>query len=514
MVKKNVSCIHYFSSTMKDHSKLFNKEGYILLKDYIDDIAHMQKYGPWKVPLSLMDKAQLFFLSLVVKFSWFSKYMYIQYENAYSPAYSIIINYLKKKRIFDEVLQKDSFAKGFSYFNTIKKLSINNHTLISKGSGIDTNIEIALSKSIGESIERMISGVYDANKKVVSLSSIEMQKKYKLVYPPKYHRFLKVQLDAYREIQHDPNNIIEWVKGINLITKENTYIPRQMTSWLGYGSSRIFREKLIDQTSNGCAGYFTKEGATLRALLEGVSRDGFLVHWLTVTAPNVISQDSLPEDLQRMIDDFASRGITICLLDVKSLSIPSVYVVAINYEADVPMLVLAGAAGTTYKEALYAGLLEMVMLSRVFYFDKKPEKLQGEPKPFVSAIDKSTRLSYWQGEERINEFKWFISGKKVLYKDICLSDIGEGADSDTQKLQECLTVLQTYGEECYPVVYYPKHKVQDALGFYVAQVYIPKAFPFYLRECYGTFDSDRLSDFAKSKNIKDWKLNEKPHMFD
>ena len=50
------------------------------------------------------------------------------------------------------------------------------------------------------------------------------------------------------------------------------------------------------------------------------------------------------------------------------------------------------------------------------------------------------------------------------------------------------------------------------MGF-VVQVFIPKAFPFYLIEYLGTFESRRLHEFAESKQIAGWQLNPLPHMF-
>lgn len=498
---------------MKDQSKLFNKEGYISLKEYVENINHMREIGPWKLPLRLGDKVQLALLSGVVRFSWFTDHIYMKHENWYSPAYSVLINYLKKQMVLDGVYQADSYFKDFLYVYTRKNLSINNHIIKMSGYSSDRDIETTLSKSLGEMTERAISGMYDTNANIVRMSPNEIQKKYKIVYPPKYHRFLKVQQDAYRELQHNPHNKIEWVKGKNLVTKEDVYVPRQMTSWLGYAGSRIFKEKLVDQNSNGCAGYFTKEGAALRALLEVVSRDGFLVHWLTMIAPDVIRKDSLPKEMKEMTDEFAARGIILYLLDVTSLAIPSVYIVAINHKAKVPMIVLSGAAGATHEEAIGAALREIVMIGRVFYNDNKNTEMGIPHKPFISDITKDTRWVYWQGKEKIEEFSWFISGKDVSYEELCSRDVGDVLDPDADKLQTCVDILQKRGEDYCPVVYHPKNRVQDAVGFHIAQVYIPKAFPFYLKECYGTFDSDRLEDFAVSKNISNWKLNEEPHMF-
>jgi hypothetical protein len=66
---------------------------------------------------------------------------------------------------------------------------------------------------------------------------------------------------------------------------------------------------------------------------------------------------------------------------------------------------------------------------------------------------------------------------------------------------------------CSPVVYFPENQMQQELQYWVAQVYIPKAFPLYLLERYGTFDSSRLLDFAHSCGKDSFNLNPMPHMF-
>ena len=62
-----------------DHSELFDKQGYISVKDYLKDVYHMQKNGPWRLPFGIGDRIHLFFLSLVSKFSWFSDVLYIEH---------------------------------------------------------------------------------------------------------------------------------------------------------------------------------------------------------------------------------------------------------------------------------------------------------------------------------------------------------------------------------------------------------------------------------------------------
>lgn len=496
-------------------SRLFDKPGYIPLKEYVEDIERMRKNGPWKLSLGIGDRIHLSFLSIVARFSWFSDFLHIAYPEAWSPAYSILLAYLRKRGFFDEVKQVNTSQSGHFFYFIRKNILINDHNNIVSGQGIGRDKATALSKALGEQVERMISGMLDMNQKRIIASPTELTKKYPVLYPPKYHRFLEIQKRCYRELHRDSSNPIVWVQGMNLITKEKTYIPRQITSW--FFGARSFKDVLLSPTSNGCAGYFTKTGAVLRGLLEVVHRDAFLVHWLTMIPPRVITQSSLPEEMQEMIREFAARGIVLHILDVTALPLPSVYIVAINTEADTPQVVLSGASATSIGQAIHDALEEMVAMEAMFHMShdlaSSGSKYETEEAaPFISDINKTSRQLYWRGAERVRQFGWFISGKSISYDEARRHDIAYDA-SDSQKLQACLSVLKKLGSDYYPIVYRPKNVIQEELGFFIAQVYIPKAFPLYLQEYCGTFDSDRLQEFALLKNVPDWHLNPSPHMF-
>lgn len=496
-------------------SKLFDKPGYIPLKEYVEDIKQMRKNGPWKLSLHIGDRIHLFFLSIVARFSWFSGLLHIAYSEAWSPAYSLLLAYLRKRDFFDDVKQVNTSQGGHFFYFIKKNILINNHNSIVSGQGIGRDKATAMSKALGEVVERMISGLLDMNREIIVASPEELTKKHPALYPPKYHRFLEIQKKCYRELHRDSSHSIEWVRGVNLITREKTYIPRQITSW--FFGARSFKDVLLSYTSNGCAGYFTKTGAVLRGLLEVVHRDAFLVHWLTMIPPRVIIQSGLPEEMQKMIREFSARGITLYILDVTALPIPSVYIVAINTEADIPQVVLSGASAISIGQAIHDALEEMVSMEAMFHVSHNPDlkKFKYEletAEPFISDINKTTRQLYWRGAERVRQFQWFISGESISYDEARRHDIAHDI-SDSRKLQACLGVLKKLGSDYYPIVYRPKNVIQEELGFFVAQAYIPKAFPLYLQEYCGTFDSDRLQEFALSKNVSDWHLNPSPHMF-
>ncbi len=493
-------------------SRLFNQQGYLPLREYLDDIRSMQRNGPWTLPLGIGDRMHLFFLSLVERFSWFSDTLFVAHPYPWSPAYSVIISYLKRHAMFDGAVELSIRFHGYFSYYFKKDVSRDGRTWEVTGQGVAKDKATALSKSIGEMIERMASGVHDENKNILVASANALMLHHQILYPPKYHRFLEVQKAACKGLHRDASALLEWVQGENVLTGEKTFLPRQMTSWF-YGS-RNGKELMLHPTTNGSACYFTREGAVLRGLLETVHRDAFLVHWLTRTSPNVVDLRTLPEELSALVNVFEASGLSIRILDITSLPLPSICIVATSDMAAEPQVVISLAAGLTFYEAIRDALQEMVTCAGSFQLKitEEVERELANHTPFVSDIGKTARQLYWRGAERVNEFKWFVSGDSVPYQSLTTRDLRDG-ESDGERLKAALAAMQQLDEGYAPIVYYPKNRVIERLGVIIAQVYIPKAFPFYLVEKYGTFDSDRLMEFARSKGVASWELNPAPHPF-
>lgn len=476
---------------------------YLPLRTYLEDIERMRKLGPWKLPLRMGDRLQLWLLKILLSVSWFGDRICLLHPHRWSSAHQMLLVFLYKQGIFASITEKQlSGAPYFSYLLKKGKIS---------GQGIAKDRDTALSKAMGEMLERMISGMGDLNKKRVRASVVTLEKRGCVAwYPPRLHRFLDVQKEYFPQLCRARADVFEWVWGENSITKQKTAIPRQMTSWF-FGASAVKEPILLDPNSNGCAGYFTRTGAVLRGVLEVVHRDGFLVHWLTMIPPRVIAQATLPEKFRSIIQGFAAQGIEISILDVTALDIPSVYVAGIGLDQKTSRIILSGASGVTFEEAIESALEEMVLFSPTFRAHK-PAPSVNFSEPFISALGQKTRQLYWRGETRVEAFRWFLSGESITYAQACEMDMTEN-ESDQKQLASCLERLKKQGQDYYPIVYFPEHPIQETLGFFVAQVYIPGAFPLYLNERYGTFESDRLHAFALAKGKRDWKLNPLPHMF-
>ncbi len=269
-------------------SRWFNRPGYIPLKEYVDDIESARAAGPWVLPLHTGDRIQLFLLKTVLQFSWFADRLFVLHPHVWSPAYHILVSYLRRHGWLTDIREKD-VGPGPFFAYSIPKGNLS-------GQGIAIDRATAFSKVLGEMIEREVSGKGDQNSHRVCATPKRMAEHGRMWYPPSHHRFLPVQQERFAPLRSGQEDVFEWVLGKNLITREKTALPRQITSWFSHG--HLSKEPvLFDPTSNGCAGYFTRRGAVLRGLLEVVNRDGFLVHWLTQIPPRVIRRETLPEEL-------------------------------------------------------------------------------------------------------------------------------------------------------------------------------------------------------------------------
>jgi thiazole/oxazole-forming peptide maturase SagD family component len=493
-------------------SKKVATPGYYSLKEYVSDIDEMQKSGPWRLPLRFIDRLQVLLLKCVLAFSWFADKLYIVHNDIAPPAYSILLKYLTKRELFDTFSIRESIIPGY-YIYTLEKEHThkNGYHISAQARGLDQDPTTALSKAIGELLERVISGFLDTTKEVVRCSPRYFLERGEAVYyPPLFHRFLPIQKKHAIDLFSDDSREIDWVRGINIVTEQKTYVPKQVTSW---GHLPTHKEPvLICPTSNGCAGYFSPEGATVRALLEVINRDGFFVHWLTATPPEVVDTATLPDDLKHIVETLDMRGLSVYILNVTSLGVPSVYVVAINDKGDGDNIgiLLSGSADVSYHHAIKNALEEVIGLTNLF--NRPYTKSNKEYVPFISNLGQFDRFDYWRGKEKLELFSWFIEGDKVSYEKLEQKDL-QMSNQDADRLDGVVSQLKQLGEEYYPVVYFPENQMQQELQYWVAQVYIPKAFPLYLLERYGTFDSSRLLDFAHSCGKDSFNLNPMPHMF-
>lgn len=490
------------------HESFFNREGYILLCDYVDDILYMKKNGPWKLPLSLYDLFFLYFAKCICWFSFFKKNIFIYNTFFVSPAYASLVIFLQKKNIISGVYQKDTH--NGDYFSYTISAAKNEHKKEIYGNGVGRSKDLAFSRALGEVIERQVSAFSNKNK-TICIDSIEnIKKKFpnNTLNPYDFHDFCEAQLTDNPHLKIKESALIPWVIGQNLVTEEDVFLPKQITSWL-FGVEK--EQGIFFQTSsNGTAFAFSQDEAIVSAILETVQRDAFLVHWLTQTPPKKIRESTLPLWVKQEIDAYKKKGIHVHVLDITSdILIPSICIMAFTENKEMSGVVVSAATSFSTDEAIRDALREMVLCARTLY--KAPSEVSSDIKPFISDLNKETRVQYARGS-RASLYKWFVLGEEVTYKNITCLSLKEG-DPPKEKKEYCLQLLKKFGPDYYPIMYTFENSVVASLGGTVTKIVIPRLFPFYLTEKYGTFKSKRLEDFCSYKHKTSFIINELPHVF-
>jgi ribosomal protein S12 methylthiotransferase accessory factor len=510
----NEFCIHFSCNTMKHKQDSF-KEGFIPLGEYVQYFKYQKKGKDWIVPLRFFDKIQIMLLSLVVRYSWFNEKLFIENESDIPPHLASVITVLKRENFIDVVSKKEMRFPGYYGYSIGKNVSLGGKVFPIVSHGIANDKSTALSKALGESVERIVSGLRDENRDIVKDSFSNMPLSKEVIYPPRVHRFLDVQKKELPELRHTDDRIISWVKGRSLFTGNVVLIPKEITSWF-YGP-RTSQKIMQYATTNGSSGYFTKEKAVMNGLFEVIERDAFFVHWLTKIPPLRVDVKTLPKYLQEKVELFKERGYEITIFaTTTNIKIPTIHVLCSTVnDGGYHKITFSGACRLTYEEAVERALEECMSCGPWINDDiQKSDPSTYTDPPFLSRMDKFGRYRLWSWNSIKENASWLEEGNTVSFLDLIsnnkLLSLEKNSD-DLQKLDDLLFYLKKEHSDLLPVIYIPKNKVADSLGFIVVQVYIEKLFPLYLIECYGTFDSDRLVEFSRFKGRETFSLNTYPH---
>ncbi len=372
-----------------------------------------------------------------------------------------------------------------------------------KGGGFahSRSVEIAMSKAIGEALERHFLTLY--KRKAFLRSSREGMQKARLptLDISTLNGFLPWQKSRNTRFAHSDQAPISWVRAK---TAEGgiAYVPAQLVFW-NYNFTHDTEEPiLINPTTSGAGGYFTREGAVLSGLLENIERDGFLIYWLNGIAPKRIDVGKMQdEEIQILLGEAARYGLEMYFLDITTdIGIPSTICAIVDPRGDEPVVAIGGAAGFTAKDTLlHAGHEALAVLN--FVLRHRSFSLPSGYQPFTDRnIGRTERLTMWRGKEMLERFSFFLKGKMQSPEEF----LGRTpvADSARERLQYVLKRLQEMGSGYEAYVYEVKDEVLKTLGYHVVQTIVPQLVPIYLSENLPTLDSRRLREVPAKLGYK------------
>ncbi|TCO47209.1 ribosomal protein S12 methylthiotransferase accessory factor [Kribbella antiqua] len=217
-------------------------------------------------------------------------------------------------------------------------------------SGKGWTLTEARDSALGEALERYAAMTWQPERKITST--------YDGLDRPGLH---PQQLVLFADHQYDelpfqpwrPETELEWVPAESLVTGEEVWIPLLATH-LGYRPP----VPLFPATSNGFAAGQGKAGATLRALLEVIERDAFMIAWSHQLPGRRVAAADVPEEQVRAIAaTHARRGVELMVHLLPTDTAASV-ALAVAWSSRAPAAVIGVAAALDPVAAARAAVLE------------------------------------------------------------------------------------------------------------------------------------------------------------
>ncbi|MFA5998189.1 MAG: YcaO-like family protein [Candidatus Paceibacterota bacterium] len=380
------------------------------------------------------------------------------------------------------------------------------------GFGTASSLEEAMSKAVGEVLERYFLTLYRRETFSTSSCASLLKEKKHFLDPVSLNSFLPWQKEASPDFLWNSDTLFCWVKGEELIGKETVHIPAQLVYW-NYRCEEG-EPLLVGPTTSGSAGHFSRSEAILASLLENIERDGFLIYWLNSLSPNIIDVSLVEdEEVKELLAYIQHYRLEVFFLNITTdIGIPSCICAIVDRTGDTSSISLGGAAGFDLTELIMHSASEALSIHASA--DKEEGYVLPEPyAPFTDAtIRKKKRLHVWKGRKMYERFKFFISGKKQDP-----ASFMQGVDrfrSSEERLGYIYTRFAELGEEYKIYCYEVKDAVLSALGYHVVRTIVPPLVPLYLNERFATLDAKRLRDvphklgYTPTGNMNPW-----PHPF-
>jgi ribosomal protein S12 methylthiotransferase accessory factor len=225
------------------------------------------------------------------------------------------------------------------------------------GSGKGLTVVDAMIRAVGEAVERYSAGRFDLGAQLHA-SIAEMKEDYLaperlcLYEESQYARpdFPYVRLDAATRI--------DWTLGRWLDTGSPVYVPALPTF---YNYPSFHGEAFCQVTSNGLAAGATLGDASMRAAVELIERDAFMISWLArLPGRRILIDESVDAATREVVRQLAERGARTELYLVDAgIAVPSIVAVGFGDGKRWPGAAVAMAAHLSPHAAIRKAILEL-----------------------------------------------------------------------------------------------------------------------------------------------------------
>lgn len=404
-----------------------------------------------------------------------------------------------QERTFIRRIQRHDRPKLHSFGFSLNKTSgpVGGRAKRYSGFGASFDAEEALSKTVGETLERYFLSLYLPEK--LPLDSYQaLKSRGERVLPLEdLPSFLDWQRELFPQFAWTQESSLRWIAGESLLSGERAWLPAQLVFWnYNHGKKDADEVLLARSTTSGCAGHFSKDEAILSALLELIQRDAFLVFWMNQLSPPVLEvSDIRSPRVQHLLEYVERYGLHMTFLNTTS-DIPIPTVTCVIHDAlspDAPVISIGSSTGFSVEEALLQSAIEALLVN-TYVNSLPPYILPSDYRPFCDrGLGRAERLSLWKGPQMAERFAFFTAGKTQSLSE--LEQLAKkGGKTHEERLQYVKNVLRAKGPEYEPYIYEVKHPVLATLGYHVVRAIVPALIPIHLIEDAPLLGAHRLKE--------------------
>lgn len=407
-----------------------------------------------------------------------------------------------------------------SYFAAVKSDGNELHN----GSGIARDRDNALSKAIGECLERYCLSNMDDSRFVYTKYK-SSSNKYPCVCPFKVQIYTDDELNRISFHLYDESFETIFCAAYNVTKMVYQYVPLSMiylSSYLSFDDSK--KTRIIQQgISTGAAFGIDFYETALTGIYEVIERDSMMTFWLLGQEASRILLRDLDLPQQKLVNEINRNNIKVNLFDISINEHVFVILACLNSDYhEMPATVFSGGCHHDFATAVQKTLEEVILTfglaENLLRTDREGySKFLNEREWIYQVTKRNDHVKFWAYHEVFDKFKshldFIFASTKIAAKETLMKKNKQFLDSKSA----FSAVVQALARSGYELLIVDLSTLDiETLGFMTLKAIIPGYLPLHLGHQFSYTRPRRLVEIAESfynLNFDKIKINKAPHPF-
>jgi len=280
------------------------------------------------------------------------------------------------------------------------------------GGGASSIRDIAVSKAIGESVERYCSAIYDVDE--LPLHSCD-ESDTPCVNPGQFalYQSWQYEQDGFPFVSFENDTPIRWAEGHDPLTGESWLVPAAMVYSPYYYYQGSGDSPICQNISTGLACHLSPYRSALSGFYEVIERDCFTLTWLAMCAPSQIRIETLDDRNYELIRRIQKAPCEINLFDITmDTGVPTILSTLRWVSDEAPALVVAASTDLSPSEATRKALEELVHTNRYSQQITSHSPPLDEDSEFRNIDSQATHLQFYCDPENLSAAEFLFSSRE------------------------------------------------------------------------------------------------------